>query len=155
MKPRQTSKGTCVCFKNWLTFHIKRAVVGFRIFLHNSKHMTSVEWDYQILFSCALISSTGPKWQTYIHQFKPIWSHLQLWVDAKTRKASLQKKGRLSFKAISFFSFIFFTPFYLPLVHTIEAIVAFPAAKTSHKVLSNLCHMACLCFALPTASPLK
>lgn len=117
--------------------------------------LTSVEWDDQILFSCSLISSSGEEWQIYIHQSKPIWSHLQLCVDTETQKTSLQKKRRFHLKQFPSFLSFSFTAFYLPLVHTMEAIVAFPAAKTGHKVLSNLCHMARLCFALPTASPLK
>ncbi len=97
--------------------------------------LTSAQWYIQMLFF--------PVLHIYIHKSEPIWSP-ELWVDTKTKKASLQKKRAVSFKAISFFSFIFFTPFYLSLVHTMETIVAFPAAKTGHKVLSNLCHLACV-----------
>lgn len=41
--------------------------------------LTSVEWDYQILFSCSVISSAWGEWRTYIQQSAPVWSHLHLW----------------------------------------------------------------------------
>ena len=83
----------------------------------------------------------------HIHQSKPIWSHLQPWADTEAPC----RERRFHLKPFPFFSFILFTPFYLPLVHTMEAIVVFPAAKPGHKVFSDLC----LCFALPTASLVK
>lgn len=53
----------------------------------------------------------------------------------KDLESLLAERREVSFKAISFFSFIFFTPFYLPPVHSIDVIVVFPAAKISRKVL--------------------
>lgn len=38
----------------------------------------------------------------------------------KDLESLLAERREVSFKAISFFSFIFFTPFYLPPVHSIE-----------------------------------
>lgn len=103
--------------------------------------------------SCSLKFSTGEEKQTYLlYQSKPIWSHLELWTDLETLLA--EERG-VSFKPIYFFSFILFTLFHPPLVHTIEAIVVFPSAKTNHKVLLNPCHMFCFCFASPPDSTLK
>lgn len=113
--------------------------------------LTSVERDDPI-YVFPVLQYPLQEWKTYIFTNpSPRGGTYSCGVDTKTQKASLQKKKG----GFAFFPFILFTAFYLPLVHTMEAIVAFAAAKTGHKVLSNLCHMACLCFALPTASPLK
>lgn len=109
-------------------------------------------WSEMMRFLFFLFSSI--LYKNGKHIYSPIQAHMEAPTAPGRHKDSesllAEKKG-----GFSFFPFILFTPFYLPLVHTMEAIVAFAAAKTGHKVLSNLCHMACLCFALPTASPLK
>lgn len=128
--------------------------MGFHIFPHIPDVLLDLCGAVEIIRFCFPVLQYPPLGKNGKHIFTNLSPYGAIYSSGQTQRLPAERK-EVSFKAISFFSFIFSTAFYLPLVHTMEAIVVFPAAKTGHKVLSNLCHMARLCFALPTASPLK
>lgn len=152
LRQLSASKGACgfVCFEGsiftWIDFSRFFSSVS-NVLLHLCSLRLS---DLSFLFSNIL------HWEWMAKVYSWFYGCMEPYTTRRTqngmKKGRGEKKKEVSLKAISFFSLIFFTPFYLPLVHTMEAIFHLPEPATK---CFQICVIWPVCSALPTASPLK
>lgn len=113
-KPKKVLSVDCKisCVQQWCSDESLSSIKGDFVFSNALLDLCGARWS-DFCFSCSPISSTRME-NIYIHQSKPAWRHLQLRVDTKTLKASLQKKKEVSPSFLSFYSLHFIFPLCIP-----------------------------------------